>query len=114
MTPDLINGLFEFCGALMLAKNVHQLYKDELVRGVHWMPTMFFAAWGLWNVYFYPAYDLMWSFAGGIAIVSVNLVWFGLMVYYKERERRGYIWDHYDFDITEPKRWWKSEVLNHY
>jgi hypothetical protein len=88
MTPDLINGLFEFCGALMLAKNVHQLYKDKLVRGVHWMPTMFFAAWGLWNLFYYPHLEQMWSFAGGIAIVSVNLAWFGLMVYYKERERR--------------------------
>jgi membrane protein YdbS with pleckstrin-like domain len=92
MNPDQINGLFEFLGALMLARNVLAIYRDKLVRGVHWLPTAFFAAWGVWNLYYYPSLVQWWSFAGGIAIVSVNVVWFSLMVYYLWRERAGWKW----------------------
>ena len=85
MSPDLLNGLFEFCGALMLTQNVKRLHKDKVVRGVHWMPTLFFASWGVWNLYYYPSLDQWWSFLGGCAIVCVNLVWFGQMLYYRNR-----------------------------
>jgi len=83
MTPDFFNGMFEFTGALILLKNVQTLYRDKIVRGVHWLPTLFFALWGLWNLYYYPHLDQWWSFTGGLAIVVVNLIWFGQMVYYK-------------------------------
>lgn len=85
MIADIVNGLFEFCGALMLARNVLQLHRDKMVRGVHWMPTSFFAGWGIWNLYYYPNLDQWWSFSGGLAIVSVNLVWLCQMWCYRER-----------------------------
>ena len=88
ITPDLFNGLFEFCGAVMLALNCFKLYRDKLVRGVHWMPTLFFFGWGVWNLYYYPHLSQWWSFAGGLAIVTVNLVWFLQIIYYTRRERR--------------------------
>ncbi len=91
MWPDILNGLFEFLGAAMLSKNVHQLYKDKLVRGVHWMPTAFFASWGLWNLFYYPHLGQWWSFSGGVAIVTVNIVWLAMMVYYIRRERKSSI-----------------------
>jgi len=92
MTPDFFNGLFEFTGALMLARNVLAIYRDKLVRGVHWLPTLFFTAWGFWNLYYYPSLAQWWSFAGGVAIVAVNAVWFALMIYYLWRERDGWRW----------------------
>lgn len=82
MTPDLINGLFEFTGAIMLSRNVVQLHRDKMVKGVHWNATAFFTSWGLWNLYYYPALDQWWSFAGGLAIVSVNAVWLAQTFYY--------------------------------
>lgn len=82
MSPDLMNGLFEFTGAVMLARNVLQLHRDKMVRGVHWSPTLFFAAWGIWNLYYYPALGQWCSFSGGMAIVAVNFVWFCQMMYY--------------------------------
>jgi hypothetical protein len=92
MNPDFFNGAFELTGAFMLARNVLQIHRDKLVRGVHWMPTLFFASWGFWNLYYYPSLAQWWSFAGGIAIVTVNVAWFVLMVYYLWRERAGWVW----------------------
>lgn len=80
--PDLTNGLFEFVGSAVLWKNVHQLYRDKQVRGVHWTATGFFAAWGYWNLYYYPSLEQWWSFAGGCSIVLANSVWFIQMLYY--------------------------------
>ena len=85
MTPDLINGLFEFVGAAALALNVWKLYQDKESKGVHWLSTGFFTTWGFWNLFFYPSLGQMWSFAGAVAIVLVNVVWLILRVHYSRR-----------------------------
>ena len=84
--PDAINGLFELSGGLFLLRNVIQLYHDKVVRGVHWQPTMFFAAWGIWNLFYYPHLDQWLSFAGGLFIVVVNTIWLVQMIYYLSKE----------------------------
>lgn len=84
MSPDLFNGLFEFGGSIMLWRNVYQLYKDKMVRGVHWGPTLFFFTWGLWNLFYYPHLDQWWSFAGGLSIVTANGVWAFQMLKYRK------------------------------
>lgn len=86
MTPDLINGLFEFVGSIMLWRNVLQLHWDKLVRGVHWSATGFFAAWGYWNLFYYPHLNQWWSFAGGMSIVLANTIWLLQMAYYLRKE----------------------------
>lgn len=83
---DFINGSFELFGGLFLLKNVIQLHRDKLVRGVHWVPTTFFMLWGVWNLYYYPHLDQWWSFTGGLLIVSVNAIWVGQMLYYGRKE----------------------------
>jgi len=80
--PDFINGGFEFLGSIVLWRNVVQLYRDKMTRGVHWSATGFFMAWGYWNLYYYPSLDQWWSFAGGVSIVIANTVWLGQMFYY--------------------------------
>jgi hypothetical protein len=85
ISPDLINGLFEFFGSGMLWRNVYQLHKDKEVKGVHWGPTAFFWSWGLWNMYFYPHLDQWWSFAGGVSIVAANGVWLAQMLRYRKK-----------------------------
>jgi hypothetical protein len=77
MTPDLINGAFEAFGAAMLALNVKRLWRDRVIAGVHWAPTIFFTAWGAWNLYYYPSLNQWASFAGGCAIVTMNAAWLG-------------------------------------
>ena len=85
MTPDIINGLFEFLGALLIANNFHVLYHDKEVKGFHWTTTAFFTSWGLWNLFYYPNLDQWFSFAGGVAIVATNAAWLGLTLYYMKR-----------------------------
>ena len=82
MTPDVINALFEFVGAFILCFNVKALLRDKVVHGFNPWTTVFFTAWGLWNCIFYPILGQWWSFVGGLAIVSVNTIWLGLLVYY--------------------------------
>lgn len=75
MRGDLINGSFEAIGASALALNVRRLWRDKTIQGVHWASTAFFAAWGFWNLAYYPSLGQWASFAGGCALVAANLVW---------------------------------------
>lgn len=88
---DLVNGAFELLAGLFTLLNVRRLRKDRSVRGVSIIPTVFFTAWGFWNMYYYPSLDQWASFVGGIAVVSVNMVWVVLAVHYmrKEKGERG-------------------------
>lgn len=76
---DICNGAFEAVGGGMIWLNVRQLLKDKVIKGVHWGPTVFFTSWGLFNLYFYPANNLWFSFAGGVSIVLANLTWLYLV-----------------------------------
>lgn len=85
MTPDLINGMFESIGALMIFQNVRTLHRDKMVRGVHWGPTGFFASWGLWNLFYYPHLEQWFSFVAGAVLVTINTIWLIQMLYYRNR-----------------------------
>ena len=84
---DLINGLFELFGGVLLWKNVAQLHKDKETKGVHWSPVMFFAAWGYWNLYYYPSLNQWLSFMAGINIVTANTIWVLQMMYYLRKNK---------------------------
>lgn len=84
-TADVINGLYEFGGSIMCAMHVKQILKDKKTRGVSWLPFTFFATWGIWNaVWYYPAVGCWWSWAGGVALVTVNLFYCYLMWKYRK------------------------------
>lgn len=74
-TPDLINGLFELVGAGFTWRNAWQLRTDREIRGVYWPTSLFFAAWGLWNLVYYPALGQWISFTAGVVLVSGNVAW---------------------------------------
>lgn len=78
MSPDQINGAFEFGGALVLMLNVRRVWRDRRVSGVSWAPTAFFTAWGLWNLFYYPHLGQSWSFVGGLFVVLSNTIWLAL------------------------------------
>lgn len=80
--PDLINGLFEGFGGVLLWLNCRRLYRDKVFKGVSIVPTAFFMAWGYWNLFYYPHLDQWLSFTGGLLIVSANTFWVGQMAYY--------------------------------
>jgi len=82
---DLINGLFEFCGSLFIFLSVKKLHQDKHVAGVSWLHAGFFLAWGWWNLAYYPHLGQWISLAGGLAIVVMNSIWFGQLIYYSSQ-----------------------------
>ena len=90
MSADLVNGLFEFGGSLLIWRSIYLLHRQKLVRGVSVLPVSFFALWGYWNLYYYPSLDQWLSFTGGLSIVLANTLWVFQMGYYLRREKRGY------------------------
>ena len=85
MTPDFINGMFEAFAGAMIGLSCRRLLIDKKVRGVSVVATTFFTAWGFWNLFYYPNLEQMWSFFGGLVVVSANAFWLGLMLKYRNR-----------------------------
>ncbi|MGF6440717.1 hypothetical protein [Paraburkholderia youngii] len=90
MTPtnDMINGAFEFSGALFLFRNCWTLYRDKVVKGVSAWATFYFFSWGIWNLFFYPALHQYWSWVGGMCICVAHFTWIVLLVRYRLAARR--------------------------
>lgn len=84
--PDLVNGLFEGVGSIAVWRCVMATMKDKSVRGVRALPILFFAAWGYWNMYYYPHLGQYLSFAGGVSITLGNTVWGSLLLRYRKGE----------------------------
>ena len=82
---DLTNAIFEGGMAFAIMPSVLKLYRDKLVRGIHWFHIAFPTAWGFWNLYYYPWLGQHASFWAGLAVVSVNVVYLSMMLYYKPR-----------------------------
>lgn len=86
--PDLINGGFELVGAGFTWRNFIELRRDRRLAGIYWPTTAFMAAWGVWNLIFYPALQQWASFVGGVALVTGNLAWVTLAIKLKLQEAR--------------------------
>ncbi len=82
MIPDLINGAFESCGALLVLLHCRRVWIDQDVKGVSIFATAVFMLWGFWNLYYYPSLDQWFSFYGGMALVGANAMWLLLMLWY--------------------------------
>jgi len=88
MWQDNVNGLFELCGGIFVALHCLKLYRDKKVRGVSFVATGYFAAWGFWNMYYYPFLEQWASLVGGLLIVAMNTLWISMMFYYIRKERK--------------------------
>lgn len=86
MTPDLINALFELLGATIIALNINKVMEDKLVRGIHWYVVAFFCFWGIWNLFYYPHLDQWLSFAAGVLMVTMNMIYTALLIHYTWKE----------------------------
>lgn len=73
--PDLVNGLFEGFGGLMIWLNVRRIMLDKQVRGTSSYATWVFTAWGFYNLFYYPHLGQWLSFTGGCVIVMGNCFW---------------------------------------
>ena len=101
--PDIINGCIELIGACFTWRNFVQLRRDRHLVGVYWPTTAFFAAWGLWNLIYYPALGQWFSFAGGVLLVAGNVGWVMLAIRLRQGEKHA---PHSLFSIEEST--WES------
>lgn len=85
MMPDLVNGTFELIGGLCSWLNVQRYWKARRVEGIFWPTSIFYASWGCWNLFYYPALHQPWSFTGGIFLTSGTLTWLALVIYDKRK-----------------------------
>jgi hypothetical protein len=83
---DFINGALELLGAFLIANNCRLLFLHKQVQGVSVMATAYFSIWGLWNLYFYPANSLFYSFVGAILLAMANVTWVGMALHYRWRK----------------------------
>lgn len=81
--PDLINGLFEYFGSVAIWLSVVRIWRDKMVRGYSPAALAFFAAWGYWNLFYYPHLHQWLSFAGGVSMVAANSVYVILTLIYR-------------------------------
>jgi hypothetical protein len=81
---DIVNGVFEFVGAIMCVLHAMKLREDKQLRGVSWIPFAFFTSWGFWNLAFYPAVGCWLSFYASVFLVSVNSYYCYLMWLYRK------------------------------
>lgn len=82
---DTINGLFESLGSLAVLLSIRQVWRDRAVQGVHWMTTAFFASWGYWNLYYYPALAQTLSTIGAASVAMMNTIYLGSLIYFSRR-----------------------------
>jgi hypothetical protein len=102
-SADAINGIFELAGAFACAFNVRRIWIDKIVRGVSWFSVAFFAAWGWWNLLYYPALGQTYSFLAGALLAFVNTIWVILLIHYTRKENRA---------ILKPKTKLRNIELN--
>ena len=82
-SADVINGAFEFIGSFMCMLHVHKILKDRYWRGISWVPFVFFASWGFWNLFFYSSVDCWLSFYASILLCGVNTFYCYLLWRYR-------------------------------
>ena len=84
MSPaDMCNAAFELFGGVFVLNHCRVLFEAKIVKGISIVSTVFFTAWGVWNLYYYPSLGQWASFAGGVFICLTNLLWVAMLVYYR-------------------------------
>jgi hypothetical protein len=84
MLPDIINAGFEVFASVVSTLSLIAIYKAKRIVGVSPWPTVFFAVWGMWNLFYYPHLGQVWSTLAAGGMLGVNMIW--LYMYYQFKE----------------------------
>lgn len=88
-TLDAVNALLQLGGAAATWANAARLWRDRVVAGVEPASMVFFAAWGVWNVYYFWQLGQWLSVAGGALLCAGNLLWVALALRVTLRRRQA-------------------------
>lgn len=86
---DIVNSVFEAGGAVAAWKNALQLQRDKQIKGVYWPVYVFYSAWGLWNLVYYPGLGQWLSFGAGVLLVTGNIAWVVLAIRFRRNRRKA-------------------------
>jgi uncharacterized membrane protein YfcA len=75
IAPDLANATFEALAALFILNHCRAVWGSKQAHGISILSTMFFASWGVWNIWYYPHLGQWLSFYAGILVTFANLFW---------------------------------------
>jgi len=70
----------------MVYQNVKAIQEHKSVKGVKIAPTAFFAAWGIWNLYYWFHLGQWISWFSGMGILIINTWWVYLAIYYTYKD----------------------------
>lgn len=82
ISPDITQAAFELGSACFQVLNVRAIRRSKTLAGVHWLPTAFFGAWGVYNLWFYAVIHLPLAWWAGLAITITNVVWLAHVGWY--------------------------------
>jgi hypothetical protein len=85
--PDVTQAFWELGSAVFSVLNIIAIRRSKSVAGVHWAPTAFFSAWGVYNLWFYTALHLPLAYWAGLAITCTNFCWLGHLAWYAHCRR---------------------------
>lgn len=103
--PDKTQAAFELGSAVFQILNVRAIRSSKTLAGVHWLPTAFFGAWGVYNLWFYTVIHLPLAWWAGLAITCVNVVWLAHVGYYgMQRRYFGKAWERYLAQLAQQDR----------
>ena len=86
MSPDILNGLFEFSGTLFVLLNVRTIYRAKKLVGFNPSVLVFFTSWGFWNLFYYPHLGQIFSAIASGALCAANLTYTILAIKYREKK----------------------------
>ncbi len=72
---DIVNSVFELFAGFAILMHCRAATKAQNVAGVSVLATIFFASWGVWNLFYYPMLGQWFSFFAGIFVMYANVMW---------------------------------------
>ena len=82
LKPDIINALFNIGGVVSIWFSILTVLHDKAVAGIHWTMLVFFISWSTWNLYFYSHLKQWYSLSAGVLMVSTEITYMSLLIYY--------------------------------
>ena len=84
---DILNACLNVGGAVAISSSIYRVWRDKLVRGIHWGMLIFFISWSTWNLFLYLHLGLWFSFIAGILMVLTEGAYLSLLLYFSRQEQ---------------------------
>jgi hypothetical protein len=82
MTLDQFNSIFPVAASLAIMLNIHRLYKDKIVKGIHWASPLVSYSGQISGFILLLSLGQYYSAAASAWFTCLSLVWYCMMIYY--------------------------------